>query len=144
MIVAVLQDGIPFWIHAYACIFVYSNCLYPYMQFHALCFLLFEASTPILHTRFLLILFKKADTILFKISELALFIVFFLARIVFGVLATLDWMKTTFPSLSEGTAPSTLILGLYYVINFALMCLNFYWFSLMMAKACAPAKKEKK
>lgn len=62
LIVSLWQGwGIGFVAHAVACLFVYSMSLHPFLHYHGMFFLMYEASTPFLHMRWYLLHTGRRD-----------------------------------------------------------------------------------
>ena len=107
--------------------------------------LLFEASTPFMHARQLLISAKASDGPLFAATQVAFAGVFFACRIAYGLFACGRWwvnMQALLASggIAQGHAP---MVRMYQVLCTVLCGLNVFWFGQMVAKAFA-AKAPKK
>ena len=127
-----------FLIHAVCCNFVYLNALHPFFAYFAVSFLLYEASTPLLHLRQCFIYAKATSTLAFKIINVAFILTFFAVRIVFGFkLSFTMWLPTAWRLVTEQQhlVHSFPIVAVFVSICVVLNALNIYWLtSLVMGQ----------
>lgn len=147
IVVLLYQESFGFLLHAVGCLFMFSNCLYPYIQFYGCIFLLYELSTPFLHIRGFLIDLKRTDTALFKFSQLMFALTFFVVRIAVGWPTLLWWVSDLWGQYQAGTAHSGEIVLVYLFFGLSLNVLNIYWFFQITRRALrggAPQKEKEK
>ena len=122
--------------HGLACTAVFVMALRPTMQGMSLVVLGFEASTPLLHTRLLLIAADRARGRCFAATTYGFAATFFLSRIAIGYPLSLAWGRQVVMELiqpAQGTPP--IILVAYLVLCVSLSALNGYWFVKIVAVA---------
>lgn len=135
----VYREEFGYTLHALGCLYMFSNCLHPFMQFYGCLFLLYEFSTPFLHVRSFLLEMKKTETRTFAISQLLFALSFFLVRIVIGWPTLIGWASETIAVLRAGTHSQPLLI-MYLVFGFSLNILNIYWFYLIARRALKSRK----
>lgn len=143
VVVLIFQEEATFLLHAVGCLFMYMNCLYPFIQYYGCVFLLYELSTPFMHLRTFMIQAKNSDGKMFFAAQLAFAITFFLARILIGLPTLWGWIQEMWHYyLSEQAHSSDLVL-LYLFFGISLNTLNVYWFAGILQRAINMKKKSK-
>merc|ERR1712087_418386 len=84
----------PFLIHGVACLFCFSNALYPLFHYYGCAFLSYELSTPFYHMRWFLLKTGKENSIIYKLITAAFMIIFFVIRIIMGLTKSYEWYIT--------------------------------------------------
>lgn len=126
--------GAAFLMHGVAVLSVYLAGLYGFVPFMACVCVLYEASTPFLHARKVMITLGWAKThpVVFGHLTTAFGLVFFLARIVVGLATSISWWTDMLTHLEDGTYHSFPVFIMYLVCNVLLSGLNIWWFSQMV------------
>ena len=101
--------------------------LRPFLTRYASVFLLFEASTVFLNLRWFLETCGQGDSFLAKLNSYAFSLVFFLARIVYGLLSSVRFAQDVF--FTEWHRVPTAIAIYFAVANIVLNGLNLFWFT---------------
>lgn len=127
------ENGPAFLVHAVSCWFVYFFACFRYvLHWHGAGFLLWEASTPLVHLRWFLYEAGQAKSCLYAATGLAMAVVFFAARNVWGPLLSLAFFRDTAQELTlaaQGRSDfSPLAIYAYRAANVALNLLNAFWF----------------
>jgi hypothetical protein len=135
VVVVLYGEGFGFLLHAVGCLFMFSNCHYPYIQYYGCIFLLYELSTPFLHLRGLLINAKCTDGILFKTVQFLFALTFFVVRIVIGWPTLIGWIQDMWGQYQSGQAHSELLILIYLFFGLSLNILNIYWFFIIVKNA---------
>ena len=130
--------GAAYVFHGLACLAVFGLALRPAMHSMALVALGFEASTPLLHARLLLIAAGRARGRLFAATVYGFAATFFVARIAIGYWASYHWAadmlaELAAPPTPRGARPAVILA--YMALNVALNALNGYWFLQIAAVA---------
>jgi hypothetical protein len=128
------ENGPAFLVHAVSCWFVYFFACFRYvLHWHGAGFLLWEASTPLVHLRWFLYESGQASSRFYAATGLAMAVVFFAARNVWGPLLSLAFFRDTAQELAlaaQGRSDfSPLAIYAYRAANVALNLLNAFWFS---------------
>lgn len=116
-----------FVIHHVVSFLTFGYCaLRPFFQVSAVRFMIYEASTPFMNFRKLLLAYNKQDSILFSATNLAFLVTFFLARLLFGFYFS---FRTIAPFLFENDIHKIpAIAGWFFTIsNLILNLLNTHW-----------------
>ena len=123
-------DGLVFIVHGVACLAVFAGSLRPFLHHMAMVTLLFEASTPLLHLRRIMIDSDAADSVWYPLVNGAFSATFFAARIAHGLYACgLWWVEVEAALATGGLAPDRLpMVRMYQVLCLLLSGLNVYWF----------------
>ena len=123
-------DGLVFIVHGVACLAVFAGALRPFLHHMALVTLLFEASTPLLHLRRIMIDSNATDNAWYPLVNGAFSATFFAARIAHGLYACARWWVEVEAALATGgLAPDRLpMVRMYQVLCLLLSGLNVYWF----------------
>jgi len=130
--------------HGIAVLSVYTAALFPVFLHMACICLLFEASTPFLHVRKMMLTFgwAKSRAAIFNTASLAFVGVFFLSRIVVGLWASGVWWVNMLERLQTGNHHSVTIMLLFLAANFLLCGLNVMWFVQMVHAAVNTSKRD--
>ena len=131
-------------VHGIAVLCVYAAGLYPVFHHMACVCLLFEASTPFLHLRKVLLTFgmTKTHPAAFTYASLAFAIAFFLSRIVVGLWASALWWADMVDRLYTGEYHNLTIMVMFLSSNFLLSGLNVFWFTQIVHGALNSSKRE--
>ena len=127
-----------FLAHAVACFFVYLFSLRPFLTRYAPVFLLFEASTVPLNIHWFLDRVGLEKSTLKFVNAVLLMIVFFIARICFGLYSSYSFFNDVF--VREWHRVPVLIAVYYGLANILLNGLNIVWFRKMVRMAINIAK----
>ena len=119
--------GAEFAFHGVACLCVFAGALRPFLQFFAPVVLLFEASTPFLKLREVLLASDAAAGPLFAANNLAFSGAFFASRIVFGYARGYAFAVQSEALLAAGGAHSPALVRMYEVLAAGLTALNTFW-----------------
>lgn len=133
--------GVAFIAHAVACTFVYASAMAPFLHWHGLFFLLFEASTPFLHLRWLLIKLGWTKGLMFPIVNYGFALAFFLVRLAIGWPVSFYWWGDMLHLLTTGTAHSPATVVGYLTCNIVLNGLNALWFFKIVKSATGGSSK---
>jgi TLC domain len=134
--------GWSFLIHGVACFLVYFLCLQPYLQYYAVWFLLYEASTPFLNAKSVMERVGVTNKFLVNTNMLLFVSMFVTFRIVLGPYVSYHFWIDQWNQYGKA---SLWVMVYYCVANLTLTCLNFYWLSLMIRKAlCKKVSKKDK
>ena len=121
--------GPAFIFHGLACVWVFTVALGPIMHSMAFVALGFEASTPFLHLRRVLIMAGQSEGALFTAAQGAFAVTFFLARIAIGWPTCAAWAVAGLAEIrspSANQAQAAIFFG-YMALCASLSCLNAYW-----------------
>ena len=113
------------------------------MHYLTVVVLLFEASTPFLKVRELLIAADATGGRLFAVTNAAFALLFFAARIVLGNIEAVRFYVSVEGLIASGKAHSVILVRFYEVCSFALLVLNLVWFAKIAGNALAVARKTK-
>ncbi|KXZ51310.1 hypothetical protein GPECTOR_13g797 [Gonium pectorale] len=137
----------PFYLtHALFCCTAYTFGNYSgFLHYHGAAFLMWEISTPFVHTRWFMFKAGLANTSVYVINGILMIIAFFGCRICWGYYETYYLLNDV---IGEGTRPGSAFpfpATVGYCITGAIVnCLNTYWFYKMMRAAVAVLVKGKK
>ncbi|KAJ2055068.1 hypothetical protein GGI08_004280 [Coemansia sp. S2] len=125
-------DGWGFMAHAIMSFGVYLLAYSPLLQYYGACFMMFEISTLFLNIHNTLEDLELQEAILYYINATALVSSFFFARIVYGTILSINvWRE-----LANSTIPiNPLAVSFVRLANITLMCLSYYWFSIIIMTA---------
>lgn len=126
--------GVEFLFHALGALLVFSATFIPFCQPYLCAFLIFELSTPFVQLHWMFTRSPKgmwSDKII-TINGVFLITTFFLARIIWGVYATIQSFLFCWPQREY--YPFWLI-PIIYILNGGFQFLNFMWFSKMIKLA---------
>jgi hypothetical protein len=129
-------DSAVFVVHGVACLAVFAGSLRPFLHHMAMVTLLFEASTPLLHLRRIMIDSDAVRTSAWYPLVNDLFsATFFASRIAHGLWACAQWWGEVEAALASGAlAPSRApMVRMYQVLCCLLSGLNIYWFTFKIA-----------
>jgi hypothetical protein len=128
-VVVVAIDGysVEWHIHAWMGLAVFSASLRPFLHWMSLVTLTYEASTPFLHLRKLLIQRGAGHGALFTATQLLFAATFFLSRIVHGWYECGRWALQMSALLRAGALRSVPIVGMYMVLCVTSCVLNAMW-----------------
>jgi hypothetical protein len=140
--------GAAFIFHGVACLLVFTVALTPFMHYMAYVALLFEASTPLLHARRMLIMAGATEGRLYSATQAAFAAVFFAVRIAFGWVSCAVWFARMAREIAPGGVahPQAPLMLLYAVLCGGLSLLNGVWMREMLVVAFGggkPAVKRK-
>lgn len=117
-----------FTIHAMLCCLVYLFGQFPFLNYYGTFFLLFEASTPFLNLRNMLLLLGQTKHHLLPLSSNLFALVFFVVRILGGFTVSAGFWNAVLTLLRNEQAHSRLICYFFLLSNLALNGLNVFWF----------------
>lgn len=142
------ENGAAFLVHAVSCLFVYGFAVFSnVLHWHGAGFLLWEASTPLVHLRWLLYEAGQAGSRLYVATGLAMAAVFFVARNVWGPLLSLAFFRDTAQELvlaAQGRSDfSPAAIYTYRAANVALNLLNVFWFAKIASGAMAMLRRRR-
>jgi hypothetical protein len=145
-VVVVAVDGysLEWHVHAWMGLLVFSAGLRPFLHWMSLVTLTYEASTPFLHLRKLLIQCGAGSGPLFTATQLLFAASFFLSRIVLGWYECGRWAIQMASLLRAGAVHSVPIVAMYYVMCITSAGLNFMWMWQIVAAAARPGPKAKR
>lgn len=121
--------GPAFVFHGVACLCVFIAALHPVMHNMAFIALAFEASTPFLHGRRLMIMAGRTEGPLFAFVQYGFAAAFFVARILIGYWQCYHWFARCFAELASPSSPplDASITYMYMVLCSGLSALNGWW-----------------
>jgi hypothetical protein len=137
------QDGPVFVVHGLACLAVFTGGMSPLFGRMAMVTLLFEASTPFLHARRILIDSGCTGSLWFHASNHLFGATFFATRIAHGVWACAVWWVEVDAALASGALPPRMapLARMFQALCFLLTGLNLFWFTFKISPSyCAPSK----
>ena len=120
-------DSFLFVAHAITCLAVYTFGLYPFVQLYACYFICFEASTPFLTLRGLMIDFACTNKLLIKINQLFFAATFIVVRLLIGIPLSVCFWSDMVILLRSGNQHSTAIVMCMLFFNGLLNSLNLFW-----------------
>ena len=127
-VLAVYNKELVFLVHHVLCFLVFFGAVYPvpFIQYYATQFLLFELSTPVVHSRWLFrhLHLDKKHPVVYKLLLLAVFGSFTLARIVVGLPLAFCWVRDVFLPITSG--------DLFLVQGFVPQLVYFYLLALVV------------
>lgn len=135
--------GAAFIFHGVACLLVFTIALTPFMHYMAYVALLFEASTPLLHARRMLIMAGATEGALYHVTQAAFAAVFFAVRIAFGWVSCAFWfarMTREIAPAGGGVHPQAPLMLLFVVLCGGLSLLNGVWMREMLVMAFGGSK----
>jgi len=110
----------------------------PFAHYHGMLFILWEASTPLMNARWILLRYGWTKTLIFRLVSYAFFVVFFVVRILFGFRNTGVMVGDVWPVLSTAwqsgvwsQTPILCALTLAMVLVGNALCA--FWFSQMVS-----------
>ena len=129
--------GLAYFVHGVAVLAVYTAGLYGFLPYMACVCLLYEASTPFLHLRKVMLSFgyAKSHPDAFTAVTLVFALAFFLSRIVVGLSTSAFWWADMLTHLADGTYHSLPVYIMFLACNAVLSGLNIWWFSTMVGVA---------
>ncbi|GBG30464.1 Transmembrane protein 56 [Hondaea fermentalgiana] len=130
----------PYIFHHVACFFCYNFVQYPFLQYYAVRFLLFELSTPFMNIRSLMLLLGRKGTPLFQAIERSFALSFLIVRILMGVPLSLFAFYDAYVLYESGKQHSTPVMAYFCFANAGLNALNLFWMSTMVQKWAAKSE----
>eukprot|EP00192_Tetraselmis_astigmatica_P011321 CAMPEP_0117689328 /NCGR_PEP_ID=MMETSP0804-20121206/24419_1 /TAXON_ID=1074897 /ORGANISM="Tetraselmis astigmatica, Strain CCMP880" /LENGTH=357 /DNA_ID=CAMNT_0005502069 /DNA_START=283 /DNA_END=1357 /DNA_ORIENTATION=- len=142
------HEGFLYLFHAVSCMSIYTYGMISGLQhLYGAVFILFEASTPLVHIHWFLHKTGNTGTKLYVLNGLAMVVVFFLARNVFGAVMSIDYFRLTTVELARtsggDTLPEAIIWG-YRTVLVLMNLLNLFWVHKMILGAAKALRKQAK
>ncbi|KAF9967622.1 hypothetical protein BGZ70_008833 [Mortierella alpina] len=138
------EFGIGFVFHGFCSFSVFIFSFRPFLQYYGSVFLMFELSTPFLNIHWFMDKLGLTGSIYQLINGVVLLVVFFGARIVFGIYMSYQTYLNVMPVLDQ--IPWHLIV-VYSAANVVLNTLNLFWFYKMiesLMKRFSPSSKNRR
>lgn len=139
------NDGAVYVVHGVACLAVFAGALRPFLHHMALVTLLFEASTPFMHLRRILIDSDEASGLVFSLVHHAFAATFFASRIAHGLFACALWWREVEGALASGSlgAERAPMVRMYQALCLLLCGLNMFWFFAKILPGYLLGRKDK-
>ena len=137
-----------FLLHGALCLWVFACSLQPFLHYMALVTLLFEASTPFLHARAVLLAAGLEDSPLFAAANWCFMLSFAASRVLFGLYAIFapgQWWSHMEALVARGDARlrGVAVVRAYQVCAVLLSALNVFWMARILTSACKPREAKK-
>lgn len=130
-------EGFSYLVHGVYCFCVYSFAIYGnVMHYYGAAYLMWEASTPFVHLRWLLWKFGMAETKAYTINGICMILMFFCCRIVWGTYISTEYVirnSTELANSNPSVAPWVIYFCFAAIVS--LNSLNYYWFYKMTSRA---------